>query len=233
MNTDQQSIQTTDTHSLTLSKLTRTMARAAGLLGIFAAVGTAALALTYTITKDRIEANAHAALVRNLQQIIPAGRYDNDIATDTLEIHESSLSIGGPVTIHRARKEGVPVAVVFTTVAPNGYSGNINLLIGVNVNGTVAGVRVVTHKETPGLGDKIEVERSPWITRFTGLALNNPEASRWTVKKDGGAFDQFSGATITPRAVVGAVRRTLQYYEAHRDVLFAPRSEFLAEGRGS
>ncbi|CAK0774419.1 SoxR (2Fe-2S) reducing system protein RsxG [Gammaproteobacteria bacterium] len=219
MNTDHQ--RHIKTRLPIFNELVRTMARAAGLLGIFATVGTAALALTYTVTKERIEANAHAALARSLQQIVPSGRYDNDITADILVVNDASLRTNGTVTVYRARKEGVPVAAVFTTVASDGYSGNINLLIGVNVDGTIAGVRIITHKETPGLGDKIEIDRSPWITKFVGRSLQNPEITRWAVRKDGGSFDQFSGATITPRAVVGAIKRTLQYYETHHDVLFS------------
>ncbi len=220
MNTDHQPGEDLPPSPSIQNELTRTITHSAGLLAVFAAVGTAALALTYSGTQSQIEANARAALVRSLQQLVPADRYDNDMAMDTLQLSEPSLG-NSPVTVYRARKGGQPVAAVVTTVAPDGYAGNIALLVGVNADGQLAGVRVVTHKETPGLGDKIDVDRNDWITRFTGKSLTNPSLDRWKVKKDGGAFDQFSGATITPRAVVGAVKRTLQYFEGHREALFA------------
>jgi len=204
------------------NELVHTMVQAAWLLGIFGAVGTAALVLTYTMTKERIEINARVPLMRSLQQVVSNDRYDNEITTDTLEVYDSSLRSSGPVTVYRARKGGAPAAVVFTAVASDGYGGNIKLLIGINVDGTISGVRVISHKETPGLGDKIEIDRSPWITKFSGRSLRDPETEDWAVKKDGGTFDQFSGATITPRAVVSAIKRALQYYEIHRNMLFSP-----------
>src|SRR5690606_4959952 len=114
-----------------------------------------------------------------------------------------------PVTVYRAFRGGEPVAALFNSVAPDGYSGEIRLLVGVRVDGSLSGVRVLSHKETPGLGDPIEVRHSDWITRFSGLSLENPPFERWKVRRDGGDFDQFTGATITPRAVVKATRNTL------------------------
>ena len=111
-------------------------------------------------------------------------------------------------------------AAVLTAVAPEGYGGGIRLLVAINYDGTLAGVRVLSHHETPGLGDKIEAERSDWILQFEGLSLENPAPRNWRVKKDGGRFDQFTGATITPRAVVAAVYDALVYFEAHREALF-------------
>jgi electron transport complex protein RnfG len=125
------------------------------------------------------------------------------------------------VTVYRARLHGEPVALVIAAVAPDGYSGTIRLLVGINVDGSLSGVRVVAHRETPGLGDAIEEERSDWILGFTGKSLQNPPLQKWAVKKDGGAFDQLTGATITPRAVVKAVRQALLYYRDQKDALFA------------
>jgi len=127
-----------------------------------------------------------------------------------------------PVTVYRARKHGQPVALFATPVAPDGYSGPIQLLIGVRADGALAGVRVLSHKETPGLGDGIDEKRSPWILAFTGKSLSDPGPDGWKVKKDGGAFDQFTGATITPRAVVKATHKFLEYVQTHREQLFAP-----------
>jgi electron transport complex protein RnfG len=117
------------------------------------------------------------------------------------------------------------VAAVLASIAPDGYAGTIKLLVGINYDGSIAGVRVVSHKETPGLGDAIEAERSDWILGFNGHSLREPGEERWKVKKDGGIFDQFSGATITPRAIVAAVHNTLSYYQNNREALFAAAEE--------
>jgi len=124
------------------------------------------------------------------------------------------------VTVYRARKGGREIAVVFTVVAPDGYSGAIRMLVGIRADGRLAGVRVVAHRETPGLGDKVEAHKSDWIRDFDNRSLRDPKADGWAVKKDGGVFDQFTGATITPRAVVAAVHSALRYYATHREAMF-------------
>ena len=135
-----------------------------------------------------------------------------------------------PMPAYVAMKNGQPSAVILQAIAPDGYSGAIQLLVGVQADGRVAGVRVVAHRETPGLGDKIELAKSPWIRSFENRSLSDPEASGWAVKKDRGEFDQFAGATITPRAVVGAVHRALQYFAAHKqELLAADRAPIAAE----
>ena len=198
------------------------MSGAAIVLALFAVVGTGMVATTYEGTRERIAENERQALLDSLSTIVPAERMDNDIVTDLMSVTDPDmLGTPDPVPVYRARKEGKPVAAVLAPVAPDGYSGNIRLLVGINHDGTLAGVRVVAHKETPGLGDPIEAQKSDWILGFDGKSLSNPEESGWAVKKDGGIFDQFTGATITPRAVVGAVHRSLQYFNAHRDELFA------------
>jgi electron transport complex protein RnfG len=131
------------------------------------------------------------------------------------------LGTPDPLLAYRARRDGRAVAVVLESVAPNGYSGPIRLLVGIAPDGRVLGVRVLEHRETPGLGDAIEPGRSDWIERFTGRSLRDPAPAQWRVRKDGGAFDQFTGATITPRAVVGAVANALRYFERHREELLA------------
>lgn len=195
----------------------------AALLGLFAITGTGLVALTYEGTRERIEQNAREALLHSLHALIRPELHDNDMFSDRTEVRDAQL-LGSPnaVPVYRARKGGEPVAVVLTPVAPDGYSGEIQLMVAINQDGSLAGVRVIGHRETPGLGDKIEVERSDWIHAFTGRALDNPIAEKWKVKKDGGVFDQFTGATITPRAVVKAVHNSLRYYELHREELFAP-----------
>lgn len=192
------------------------------ILAAFAVVTTAALALTYLQTKKVVAHNEEMALLERIDAVMPKSLYDNDLLKDTTTVvNPEYLGSANPVTVYRARKQGQPVGVAFQVIAPNGYSGNITLLVGILVNGRIAGVRVLAHKETPGLGDYIEAERSPWILSFNGKSLGDPPANRWAVRKDGGDFDQFTGATITPRAVVGAVKNALQFYEANQDVLFS------------
>lgn len=186
------------------------------LLFLFAVAGTALVAFTFDATAQRIAANEREALLRNLHVLISPSRHDNDIFTDVIEVRDILLG-NEPVTVYRARMEGWPVAAVLTPVAPDGYSGRIKLLVGINLDGSVSGVRVLTHKETPGLGDGIDAERNDWILGFDGRRLGNPETEQWKVKRDGGVFDQFTGATITPRAVVNAVRKTLIYFERERE----------------
>jgi electron transport complex protein RnfG len=196
------------------------------LLALFAGFGSALVAVSYQATKERIRINERQALLRELQELVPRESYDNSLLDDSVQVTAPDfLGTPQPVTVYRARKEGKPVAAILTPVAPDGYGGPIHLLVGVNVDGTLAGVRVVSHKETPGLGDAIEVQRSDWILGFAGRSLGNPPEQQWKVKRDGGAFDQFTGATITPRAVVGAVRRTLEYFRSHRDQLFDRKPE--------
>ncbi len=206
-----------------MKKVVRSMGIAALILTGFAVVGTGLVAITYSGTKNIIAEAQRAALEASLNQLVPADRYDNRVTEDRLDIVAPEwLGTDQPVTIYRARKNGQPVALFATPTAPDGYSGPIQLLIGVYADGTLAGVRVLAHKETPGLGDGIEARRSPWILAFTGKSLTDPPLEQWKVKRDGGAFDQLTGATITPRAVVKAVRRFLEYVQKHQEQLFAP-----------
>ena len=201
--------------------IVRHMLTTAVVLSIFAIVGTGLVAFTYTKTENRIAINAREALVRKLNAMVPPSIHDNDMATDTITVTSKELlGSAKPVTVYRARQGGNPVAVIFSPVAPDGYSGNITLLVAIGYQGNILGVRVVSHRETPGLGDPIEIERSNWIEGFTGRTLSNPGDLGWHVRRDGGEFDQFTGATITPRAVVKAVYNSLQYFESRRDELF-------------
>jgi Na+-translocating ferredoxin:NAD+ oxidoreductase subunit G len=199
----------------------RQMAIGGILLALFAIIGTSLVATTYQFTHETIIANERAALLASLRLLISADRHTNAIETDRIVVSDPRLDTQQPVEVYRARHHDQPVAIVIGSVAPDGYSGRIQLLVGINYDGTLSGVRVISHRETPGLGDDIEIERSPWILAFSGRSLFNPPAELWRVKKDGGIFDQFTGATITPRAVVHAVRRSLDYYQQHRDQLFA------------
>jgi electron transport complex protein RnfG len=190
-------------------------------LWLFAVAGTTLVALTEYSTSEAIAENERQVLLRNLYALLPRDRLDNDIATDTLELPAATLlGTDENSTAYRARLGGEPVAAIFNSVAPDGYNGKIHLLVGVYIDGSLAGVRVVKHAETPGLGDALEIRKSPWIDGFTGKSLTNPSHDRWRVKRDGGDFDQFTGATITPRAVVAAVRNTLLYYQQNADMIF-------------
>ncbi|MGD8908372.1 MAG: electron transport complex subunit RsxG [Chromatiales bacterium] len=198
----------------------RAIFMAGAILAIFAIAGTSLVAFTHAATKARIAANERETLLRTLHALVPPETIDNDMVLDTLEVNDAEL-LGAPLTtVYRGRKQGAPVAAVLTTLVPNGYSGPIKLLVAVRYDGTLGGVRVISHKETPGLGDKVEERRSDWIHSFTGKSLGNPPLEKWKVKRDGGVFDQFTGATITPRAIVQAVTKTLLYVRAHKDALY-------------
>lgn len=196
------------------------------LLTAFAIIAATLLALTYENTKDQIAESEREAAQKALLEIIPVERIDNDLLLDTLAIPESAYeSLGKPDgNIHLARKNGDVIGVIVPAIAPDGYSGAIKMLVGVNSNGTIAGVRVLSHKETPSLGDKIDIKKSQWITSFDDKSLQNPQASKWKVKKDGGEFDQFTGATITPRAVTNAVHKVLVFVEKKHSLLFEKRN---------
>ncbi|MCB1758793.1 MAG: electron transport complex subunit RsxG [Gammaproteobacteria bacterium] len=190
------------------------------ILFLFAVAGVGLVALIHVLTAERILDNEHQALLQKLNALVPAETIDNDIVGDVVTVHAPE-ALGIPENrVHLGRLAGKPVAAVFTSVVPNGYAGRINLLVAVRVDGTLGGVRVVSHKETPGLGDKIEEEKSDWIYSFNGRSLGDPEIGKWKVKKDGGVFDQFTGATVTPRNVVAAVKSTLIYFRDHGDRLF-------------
>jgi electron transport complex protein RnfG len=191
------------------------------LLWLFSVIGTTLVAVTQQTTLERIAANEKRVLLRTLYELVPASSIDNDMALDAIEVEPSALlGTSKNSMIYRARKNSSPVAVVFNAIASGGYSGDIHLLIAVNQDGSLAGVRAVKHNETPGLGDAIEVRKSSWILGFDGRSLIDPPLDAWKVKRDGGAFDQITGATITPRAIVRAVKNTLEYYQSNQERLF-------------
>lgn len=194
----------------------------AGLLLAFSALlGTGLLNLTNDHSKPYIAENERLRLLASLNSVIPQHRYDNDLLTDTIELSEPDLlGMDELVNVYRARMKGEAIAIAFRVRAPDGYSGPIDLLVSIYADGTLSGVRVIKHKETPGLGDAIEIGRSEWIMNFNGRSRQNPKDEGWKVKRDGGVFDQLTGATITPRAVVKAVHKALKFYELHRDKLF-------------
>ncbi len=209
---------------------TRNAAFSALLLALFAVAGAGLVALTHALTRERVLANERAVLERALHEVMPPEAHDNDLLADRIEVVSPELlGTRDPVPVHRARRGGRPVGVVLTPVAPDGYNGRIRLIVGIYADGTVSGVRVLSHQETPGLGDGIEAGKSGWILGFTGRSLGDPPLERWRVRRDGGDFDQLTGATITPRAVVKAVRNALIYFRDHRDELFAAPA---VEGEG-
>ena len=198
------------------------MTRGSLLLAGFAALTALLVAGTYLGTRDRIRDAERAAEEKALLQIMPRALHDNSMLDDRLPLPAGDplLHLPEERALYIARRDGVAQAVLVPAVAPDGYSGNIELLVGVNRDGSVAGVRVLRHRETPGLGDAVDHRKSDWVERFHGRSLDDPAPARWTVRKDGGAFDQFTGATITPRAVVRATARVLEYVEANHARIF-------------
>ncbi|MBI1196213.1 MAG: electron transport complex subunit RsxG [Gammaproteobacteria bacterium] len=193
----------------------------AALLAAFAFAGTALVAGMHDATEERIADNERATLLRTLNAIVPRELYNNDITSDIkLVTSREWLGSKKSITAYRARRDGKPAAVVLTPFAPDGYNGAIHLLVAIRLDGTLLGVRVLSQQETPGLGDAIDISRTNWVKSFDGHSLKNPDELGWHVEKDGGIFDQFTGATISPRAVVKAVHHTLLYYSKHRNELF-------------
>ena len=209
-----------------MSSTSHPVIRSSVLLGLIALLGTALLAGVNELTHERILEQEKRRVLQQLNAIVPTALYNNDLLKDVIEIKdEVSFRHPAAVTVYRARMDGQPVAVMMLVTAPDGYNGDIRLLAGIDAAGTVLGVRVVSHRETPGLGDPIEAEKSDWILGFTKKSLRNPETDGWAVKRDGGQFDQFTGATISPRAVVRTVHNTLLYFAANKQMLFETPSK--------
>lgn len=195
--------------------------RTAATLIAFTAIGTSLLAYTFDITKDNIARNEAQAKRELLEQVLPKQLYDNDVVRDVVHLAPTpQLGTTLRSNAYRARLAGHPTVLVLEATAPDGYSGKIELLIAIQNNGELAGVRVIAHKETPGLGDYIDIAKSAWTKQFDHASRGLNDAA-WKVKKDGGRFDYMSGATITPRAVVKAVHSALRYYEQHGSAIFA------------
>lgn len=189
---------------------------------IFTVVGTAVLAYTYFTTKAPIEASEAEARMKLLDEVLPPASRDNDLLKDTVRIAAGGeLGNKAGTLAYRARMAGEPSAIILEVTAPDGYSGDIKLLVGIRQDGSLAAVRVLAHKETPGLGDYIDILRSDWIRQFDNQSLAALPEEKWAVKKDGGQFDYMAGATITPRAIVKAVHKALQYFGTHKEQLFA------------
>lgn len=204
----------------------RDILKSAAALGLVAVAGTLLLTGAYRLTAERIAEQERRVVREQLAQILPPDHYDNSLQDDVITVYdEAHFPRGQKVTAYRARRGNEAVAVILRFRAVDGYNGDIHLLAGILADGRLAGVRVVSHRETPGLGDGIEVEKSDWIHAFEGRSLAEPEPSGWAVRRDGGEFDQFTGATITPRALVTAVRLALDYFGQNRAVLFESPTE--------
>lgn len=200
--------------------LGRSIFRSAWGLGLFAIITAGLIALTQVVTKDRIADQIKQARSKALLEIVPIGQFDNDLLDNAFWLKaETQLGLKEASEAFVALKEGQPRYFILPLVAPDGYTGPIRLIMSIDIAGSIIGLRVIEHKETPGLGDKIDIKKSDWIRSFEGRSLENTEESGWAVKKDGGEFDQMTGATITPRAIVNAVYKGLQYYQNHQSEL--------------
>jgi len=196
-------------------------------LALIAAICTALVAATYQGTKERIAANEKALLEQSLQPALAGLFYDSGVSESRLVLPPPhDLPGNDAAVIYRVYAESEPVAALFAVTARDGFSGPIRILVGVDHSGVVSGVRILQHRETPGLGDKIESRRSDWVFQFDGRSLRDPLVETWAIRGDGGEFDQLTGASVTPRAVVKAIRETLIYFDANRDLIFSlPTSE--------
>ena len=201
------------------------------ILGLFAMATVGLIAVTQQGTAERISEAQRRVQLSALNEILPHEQHDNDLLGDSFSVDDyPQLRLSDARDGYRARQNGEVVAVILPVVAPEGYSGRIDLLVGIYADGSVAGVRAVSHRETPGLGDKVEIGKSQWVLEFNGKSLSMPVPENWAVKKDGGNFDQFTGATITPRAVVKAVYQSLEYFADHRSFLLQLPAEESTNG---
>lgn len=199
----------------------RSVWTSASILAALAAVCTALVAFTYSVTAPRIAANEQAYLEQSLEPVLEGIEYDGKLSDSTISVlppHE--LPGDDPVTVYRVYYDNAPVAALFVVTARGGFSGPITLLVGAGANGQITGVRVLEHSETPGLGDLIESGKSDWLLQFKNKSLTSPDVTAWAIKRDGGEFDQLTGASITPRAVIKAIKETLLYFDEHPTVVF-------------
>ncbi|HEX5393536.1 MAG TPA: electron transport complex subunit RsxG [Rhodocyclaceae bacterium] len=218
------------------TSILRISTRTAIILLWYCVAFTALMAATFFATKPAIEASAQAEKLKMIDAVLPRDSYDNELLKDTIPLKPTeALGLDDTTTLYRARKAGEPVAIVFEAVAPDGYSGKIRLILAVKANGELSAVRVIEHKETPGLGDYIDPKKDrnksrPWISQFNDLSFEKLPAAEFKVKKDGGRIDNMAGATISPRAVTNATHRALEWAVARREKLFAqPTGQALEE----
>lgn len=212
----------------------RTMAKAAihtaANLLFFTLIGTAMLALTYKLTRSTIALSVEQEKLRLITQIAPPTAYENDIMKDVIELAADELLGTDRTTVaYRGRIGDKPSIAVLEAIAPDGYGGKVNLIIAIGIDGKIGGVRVVSHNETPGLGDYIEIGKDKWITIFNGRSMEEQPDKDWKVRKDGGQFDYRAGATVTPRAIIKSVHKALRYYAQHREEIFLPRKSMTLD----
>jgi electron transport complex protein RnfG len=205
---------------------------AALVLGSFAVAGVSLVAVTHAAMDQRILENSRLAMQRKLESIVPQGQFDNKPLEDRILVSNPELLGTAETQVYRVRQGDQPVALILNPVVPNGYAGPIELLVSVLNDGTIGGVRVLSHHETPGLGDQIEEAKSDWVLTFDGKSLGEPPPDDWGVRRDGGAFDQFTGATITPRAIVAAVKNTLVYVRTQGEQLYKEPALGAGAGKG-
>ena len=198
------------------------------LLALFAVVATTVVGVISLLTQPRIERQEQAQLLNTLASIINPDIHNNDLYQDCHLLNDPVFSTKQQ-TFYIAKQNDIPVAIAITTSAPDGYNGNIDLIVAMDMQGQVTGVRTLKHQETPGLGDKIELRKDNWILSFAGKYVEGEKDMRWGVRKDGGVFDQFTGATITPRAVVNTVKRTVLYVNKHRDEILTNNQSCRSE----
>jgi len=223
---------------MTEQNAVRASLRNAAILTVFAVLFTTLMAATYRATLPSIRASAEAERLKLVGEVLPAVRYDNALLADYVDVApRAELGLAAqddPVRLYRARLAGAPAALVFEAVAQDGYGGRIRLILAVGADNRLVGVRAVSHRETPGLGDYIDPKKdrnkaAPWIRQFDGKGFGEVAATDWKVGKDGGRFDARAGATISARAVTGATRRALQFAVEHRDKLYALPAQSVLE----
>lgn len=214
-----------------MKRVARSTLQTAVNLAFFAIIGTAILAATFNLTYEAIESTIETEKLKLISQIVPPSEYDNDILRDVKAVPaDALLGTRAPTIAYIARLKQQPAAAILEVVAREGYSGDVRLILAIRPNGELSGVRVLAHKETPGLGDYIDIAKDNWIKGFDEKSRITWGDTEWKVKKDGGQFDYMAGATITPRAVVKEVNQTLQYFALHRDELFAPAVSSIVTG---
>lgn len=190
-------------------------------LALIAAICTALVAVTYTLTDERIEENRQRYLEQNLAPALSGIFYDNALTESVVTLQPPHKLPGNvPAHIYRVYSGERPVAALLAVTARGGYSGPIRVLIGIDYDGTVSGIRILEHRETPGLGDAIEHDKSDWVEQFVGRSIGDPDLEQWKIRRDGGTFDQLTGASVTPRAVIDAIAETLVFFGDHRDWIF-------------
>ncbi|MEZ8229016.1 electron transport complex subunit RsxG [Vibrio splendidus] len=190
-------------------------------LAIFACASTGLVAVTHYLTKDQIKQQEQAQLLSVLNQVIPHDLHDNELFSSCTLVQAEELGTEQAMPAYIAKINGEPSAIAIEAIAPDGYNGAIKVIVGMKIDGTILGTRVLSHQETPGLGDKIDLRVSDWILSFAGKQVTDSNLDHWKVRKDGGDFDQFTGATITPRAVVKSVKQAVQYVNQNNQALLA------------